>query len=188
MKEKNLDKEKKKRISAEDVHKSGHHGEQLDKLKDIESELDKKKKEASEYFDTLLRLKAEFENYKKRMMKEQTSFIDYANEGLMLKLLTVIDNFERALCISEETKEHHNIFKGIEMIYGELLGVLEKEGLKEVAAGGEFDPSLHEAVMQIEEEGYKPNHIVDVLRKGYFFKDKLLRPAMVKVQKSDEGQ
>lgn len=151
---------------------------------DVDQQLDKKTKEAADYLETLQRLKADFENYKKRMMKEQANFMQFASEDLILKLLPVLDNFERALYISEELKEHQNIFKGFEMIYGELLAVLEKEGLKEVEASGEFDPELYEAVMQVDEEGFSENHIVDVLRKGYIYKGKLIRPSMVKVQRS----
>lgn len=151
---------------------------------DIEKKLKTKTKEAADYLETLQMLKADFENYKKRMMKEQAYFVQTANEGLIVKMLPVLDNFERALYLSEELKEHQNIFKGFEMIYGELLDVLEKEGVKEVAASGEFDPSIHEAVMQVNEEGFSDNEVVDVLRKGYMYKERLIRPAMVKVQQS----
>lgn len=158
--------------------------EQAEEASEIEKQLETKTKEAADYLDTLQRLKADFENYKKRMMKDQAHFVELANEGLVQKMLPVLDNFERALYMSEELKDHQNVFKGFEMIYGELLEVLEKEGLKEVTAAGEFDPALHEAVMQVEEEGIAANHIVDVLRKGYLYKDKLIRPSMVKVQRS----
>lgn len=151
---------------------------------DLENKLESKTKEAADYLETLQRLKADFENYKKRMMKEQANFVQMANEGLILKVLPVLDNFERALYLSAELKEHQNIFKGFEMIYGELLEVLEKEGVTEITTNDEFDPSIHEAVMQVDEEGFSEHAIVDVLRKGYLYKDRLIRPAMVKVQRS----
>lgn len=151
---------------------------------DLEKKLETKTQEAADYLETLQMLKADFENYKKRMMKEQANFAQMANEGLIVKVLPVLDNFERALYLSEELKEHQNIFKGFEMIYGELLEVLEKEGVKEVSISGEFNPSIHEAVMQVDEKGFSENQVVDVLRKGYMYKDRLIRPAMVKVQRS----
>lgn len=180
---KNKDAERK---IAEELNETagGEQDASLDDASDIEKKLETKTQEAADYLETLQMLKADFENYKKRMMKEQANFAQMANEGLILKVLPVLDNFERALYLSEELKQHQNIFKGFEMIYGELLEVLEKEGVKEVSISGEFNPSIHEAVMQVDEKGFSENQVVDVLRKGYMYKDRLIRPAMVKVQRS----
>lgn len=149
----------------------------------LKSELEKSKNEKADLINSLQHLQAEFENFKKRMIKEQTHYLHIAIEEFINKLLPVIDNFERAIYLTEEIKEHQGIFKGLEMVYGELLSLLEREGISEVKTDGKFDPQLHEAVMQVEEEGYDENAIVDVLRKGYIFKGKLIRPAMVKVAK-----
>ena len=149
----------------------------LARLTQIESERD-------EYLDTLRRVQAEFENYRKRVIKEQTALVDRATEGLVEQLLPVLDSFELALknfdaAGSEDTE---SVRKGVELVYAELLGVLEKAGLSRVEADGKpFDPNVHEAVMQ--EEGDGEPVVTDVLRTGYTLKGRVLRPAMVKVSR-----
>lgn len=153
-------------------------------LEILKRELEAKKTEAADYLDTLQRLKAEFENYKKRILREQTQFLELASQDLIIKLLSVLDNFELAIYAAEETKDYEKMVKGIEMVYGEFRDVLRKEGLKVVEAEGkEFDPEVHEAVMQVHSDKHEDNMIVDVLRSGYTFKGRLVRPAMVKVAK-----
>jgi len=140
--------------------------------------------ERDEYLDTLRRVQAEFENYRKRVIKEQTALVDRATEGLVEQLLPVLDSFELALknadaCGSEDTE---SVRKGVELVYAELLGVLEKAGVSRVEAEGKpFDPNVHEAVMQ--EEGDGEPVVTDVLRTGYTLKGRVLRPAMVKVSR-----
>jgi molecular chaperone GrpE len=147
----------------------------LAKLTQIESERD-------EYLDTLRRVQAEFENYRKRVIKEQTALVDRATSGLVEQLLPVLDSFELA---SENldaagSDDIENVRKGVELVYAELLGVLEKAGLSRIEAEGKpFDPNVHEAVMQ--EEGDGEPIVTDVLRTGYTLKGRVLRPAMVKV-------
>lgn len=155
--------------------------QELDRLKE---ELNAKTVEAAEYLENLQRLKAEFENFKKRMLREQTQFVEMATQGLVERLLSVVDNFERALYTAEETREIEPLLRGVEMVYAELRALLENEGLREVEAQDElFDPEVHEAVMQVHAEGVPENQVIDVLRKGYRLKGRLLRPAMVKVAK-----
>lgn len=156
--------------------------------KQDENDLSMRIKEEEERAEALLndlkRLKADFENYKKRMIKEQTGFLRMASCGLITKLLPVVDNLERAISAAESHKDEKTIKEGIEMVYTQFLGILEKEGLEEInPIGGKFDPELHEAVMQEESEDYSEDTIVEVLQKGYRFNDKVLRPAMVKVSK-----
>ena len=149
----------------------------LARLSQLQSERD-------EYLDTLRRVQAEFENYRKRVIKEQTALVDRATEGLVEQLLPVLDSFELALknfdaAGSEDTE---SVRKGVELVYAELLGVLEKAGLSRVEAEGKpFDPNVHEAVMQ--EEGDGEPVVTDVLRTGYTLKGRVLRPAMVKVSR-----
>ena len=149
----------------------------LARLSQLQSERD-------EYLDTLRRVQAEFENYRKRVIKEQTALVDRATEGLVEQLLPVLDSFELALknfdaAGSEDTE---SVRKGVELVYAELLGVLEKAGLSRVEADGKpFDPNVHEAVMQ--EEGDGEPVVTDVLRTGYTLKGRVLRPAMVKVSR-----
>ena len=149
----------------------------LARLTQIESERD-------EYLDTLRRVQAEFENYRKRVIKEQTALVDRATEGLVEQLLTVLDSFELALKNSDAagSDDTESVRKGVELVYAELLGVLEKAGLSRVEAEGKpFDPNVHEAVMQ--EEGEGEPVVTDVLRTGYTLKGRVLRPAMVKVSR-----
>jgi molecular chaperone GrpE len=147
----------------------------LTRLSELESERD-------EYLDTLRRVQAEFENYRKRVIKEQTALVDRATEGLVEQLLPVLDSFELALKNADTpgTDDIENVRKGVELVYAELLGVLEKAGVSRIEAEGKpFDPNVHEAVMQ--EEGDGEPVVSDVLRTGYTLKGRVLRPAMVKV-------
>lgn len=125
-----------------------------------------------------LRLMADFQNYKKRVEKEKKDLYAYANEKIMSELLSVIDNFERAL-----QQEAGDGFKeGMEMIFKQLGDVLEKSGLAEIAAQGEdFDPNVHNAVMTEETEEYESGKVSGVMQKGYTLNGKVIRPSMVKV-------
>ena len=149
----------------------------LTRLSQLQSERD-------EYLDTLRRVQAEFENYRKRVIKEQTALVDRATEGLVEQLLPVLDSFELALKNFDAAggQDTESVRKGVELVYAELLGVLEKAGLSRVEAEGKpFDPNVHEAVMQ--EEGDGEPVVTDVLRTGYTLKGRVLRPAMVKVSR-----
>ena len=149
----------------------------LARLSQLQSERD-------EYLDTLRRVQAEFENYRKRVIKEQTALVDRATEGLVEQLLPVLDSFELALKNFDAAggQDTESVRKGVELVYAELLSVLEKAGLSRVEAEGKpFDPNVHEAVMQ--EEGDGEPVVTDVLRTGYTLKGRVLRPAMVKVSR-----
>ena len=149
----------------------------LARLSQLQSERD-------EYLDTLRRVQAEFENYRKRVIKEQTALVDRATEGLVEQLLPVLDSFELALKNFDAAggQDTESVRKGVELVYAELLGVLEKAGVSRVEAEGKpFDPNVHEAVMQ--EEGDGEPVVTDVLRTGYTLKGRVLRPAMVKVSR-----
>jgi molecular chaperone GrpE len=150
----------------------------LAKLGKLESERD-------EYRDTLKRVQAEFENYRKRMIKEQTAFVDRATSDLVEQLLPVLDSFELALknLDAAGSDEVESVRKGVELVYAELLGVLEKAGLTRIEAEGKpFDPNVHEAVMQ--EDGDGEPVVTDDLRTGYTLQGRVLRPAMVKVTRA----
>ena len=130
----------------------------------------------------LLRLQADFENFKRRTRAERDELLQYANFELCKKLLPVLDNFERAAGSGEADAE--KLMQGITMIFRQFKDILEKEGLKEISCVGEqFNPNLHDAVMQEESAEHEENTVLMELQKGYLFKDKLLRPAMVKVCK-----
>lgn len=148
---------------------------------DIESEEDKKDLEIKELNDRLLRLQADFINYKNRVEKEKESIYAYGKESLFLEILPILDNFERAL---ENREIDNGFYEGIEMIYNQLIEMLESNDLKEIKCLGDcFDPNFHHAVLMEEAENVEEGIVLEVLQKGYILKDKVLRPSMVKVSK-----
>ena len=135
---------------------------------------------AAEYLEDLRRLKAEFENYRKRVGKEQTRAIDLAAAPVMAKLLEVLDEFELALMAADRSPDFERFVRGVEMVYAKLTEVLRSEGLEPIEAEGKrFDPARHEALLQADGEG--DPYVADVLRPGYTLKGRVLRPAGVKV-------
>jgi len=137
--------------------------------------------EKDELYDRLLRKQAEFENYRKRVQREREEFLQNANADLIRALLPVLDGFERALR-HRDVNVPKGFYDGVELIYQELLGVLARAGVTPVeAAGKHFDPHLHQAVETVEAEGYRDQEVVEELQRGYKLKNRLLRPAIVKV-------
>jgi len=137
-------------------------------------------RERDDLLDTTKRLQADFENYRKRVLREQTVLVERASEGIVEQLLPVLDSFQLALTNLEGDGDPEAVRKGIELVYAELIGVLERAGLEPIAAhGAPFDPNEHEAVMQ--DDGDGEPHVGDVLRAGWKLKGRVLRPAMVKV-------
>src|SRR5438105_6119780 len=146
-----------------------------------QADLDRARAEAAEYKDHLLRLKAEFDNYRKRVLKEQTRAVEMASEPLMRRLLEVLDEFELALMAAERKPDLDRFLHGVELVYAKLLDTLRSEGLERIDAQGKpFDPSMHEALMQSGEGEGEPV-VADVLRQGYTLRGHVIRPAGVKV-------
>ncbi|ADD02171.1 GrpE protein [Thermoanaerobacter italicus Ab9] len=153
----------------------------VDEIEELKQKLQQKEVEAQEYLDIAKRLKAEFENYRKRTEKEKSEMVEYGKETVILELLPIMDNFERALASSGD---YNSLKEGIELIYRQFKKILDKFGVKEIEAEGQiFDPYKHHAVMQEEVEGKQPNEIIEVFQKGYYLKDKVIRPSLVKVAK-----
>lgn len=150
-------------------------------------QLREKAKKADEYFDQMLRLRAEFENYRKRTNREREEFAKYAAEELICEFLTVVDHLENAISSSGKSEDYRALVEGVEMTRKEAVRILSRWGLEEVKALGEkFDPERHEAIEHIdcdEEE----DKIVEELRKGYSLKGKLIRPSMVKVARRSKN-
>lgn len=148
----------------------------------LEAELAQVKAKAEEHYDHLLRLQADFDNYRKRTQKERTEIIKYASERIVGELLPVLDNFERATIAAQANPDFTAFSQGVEMILRQLQNALGKEGLKAMEAVGQpFDPNLHEAVLRVDSEEHPENTVVEELQKGYYLKEKVLRPSMVKV-------
>jgi len=137
--------------------------------------------------EQLLRKAAEFENYKRRTENEISTLFKYANEGLILELLPVLDDFERVNNSFNEKHDAETFKKGIELVYDKFNKILQKQGIKEIESKGKpFDVNLHEAIMQTPNDELEPNTIIDVAEKGYNLKDKVLRHAKVVVSKKSE--
>jgi molecular chaperone GrpE len=150
----------------------------------IAADLEKARAEAESYLDDLRRLQADFDNYRKRTLREQTARAASASQALVARLLPVLDNFELAVSAAERSRDFDRMLKGVEMVFGELREVMEGEGLVKIEAEGKpFDPERHEAVIAVEQEDTEPGTVVDIVRTGYELRGKVLRPAMVKVAK-----
>jgi len=157
-----------------------------DPMKDLEVQLEAKEQESKDNYDRVLRVSAEFENYKKRTSRELEEFRKFANQSLIKELLSVVDNLELAM---NSTNGHQTIdqglLQGLEMTHKEILKVFEKFNVKPIEAKGQvFDPTFHEAVMQEETDEVDPNTVVNELQKGYLIHNRLLRPSMVVVARS----
>jgi molecular chaperone GrpE len=153
--------------------------EQAEDIETLQQALAEEKEKAEKYLANWQRSQADLENYAKRAEQEKSEIIEFANRVLILDLLPILDDFERALASLPIELDEQNWTEGIKLIYNKLKTILETQGLAEIKAKGEyFDPYLHEAAGQLEgEEGI----IMEETRKGYKFRDKLLRPSMVMV-------
>ncbi|MBB6675408.1 nucleotide exchange factor GrpE [Cohnella nanjingensis] len=140
------------------------------------------KRLADEHYQRQLRVQADFDNFRRRTQKEKEELAQYASLKLVTALLPVIDNFGRALQSGGESADAGSFAKGIDMINRQLWQVLEAEGLKLMEPVGQpFDPEVHQAIMQVESDEYEEGTVVEVVQPGYWLKDKVIRPAMVKV-------
>ena len=153
-------------------------------LKHIEEENHKLKNDLKESSEKVLRLAAEMQNYKKRNETEKSNMLKYANEDLAKSLLPILDNFERAIRLDDNdlSDEVSKFLSGFKMIYGSFVNVLNNIEVKEIECDGlEFNPVYHQAVLTEKDETKPSGVILEVLQKGYMYKDKVIRPAMVKV-------
>jgi len=159
-----------------------------DPVKEMEERIESLKQEAEETYDRLLRVSAEFENYKKRAAREMNDFRKFANESFAKAMLTVIDNLDRAIESSNDDKHvNSSVVEGVNMTLKEILKIFEQFGIKPFESVGEtFDPGFHQAVMQEDTGDHPDNIVIKELQKGYTIHDRLLSPAMVVVSKTQE--
>lgn len=150
-----------------------------------DKQIEELQKEIEELKNKNIRVTADMVNTIRRKDEENQRIMKYANESLILELLSVLDNFERALTTNNEVSEELSSYQeGIKMIYNSLKNILDKYEVKEIESlDKEFDPTLHQAVMQVEDSEKDSNIVIEVMQKGYAYKDKVIRPAMVKVNK-----
>jgi molecular chaperone GrpE len=159
-------------------------GSESEVVKDLKSKLETKTGEAEENYDRLLRVSAEFENYKKRTAREMAEFKKYANQSLLRELLPIIDNLELAIKAAADAADGTDtcLLDGVELTRKEILKVFDSFHVAPIdALGKPFDPNFHEAVMREESDEHPENTVVNELQKGYLMHDRLLRPAMVVV-------
>ncbi|HLU21275.1 MAG TPA: nucleotide exchange factor GrpE [Bacillaceae bacterium] len=143
------------------------------------SELEAKAEEAENRY---LRLYADFENYKRRVQLDKEASQKYRAQSLISNLLPAIDNFERAMQIEPNNEQTKALLEGVQMVYRAIIDALKQEGAQQIeAVGKEFDPHLHQAVMQANDSEYASNIVVEEFQKGYILKDRVIRPSMVKV-------
>ena len=157
--------------------------ELLEEIDLLKKEIEEFKKAEDEQIERIKRIQADYENYRKRTLKEQLELIKRANKDLIEKMLPVLDSFDNAIDIGiRNGKEDDEFFRGIKMIYDKLMEVLGAEGLKVIdPIGEEFDPHICEATLTEKSDEFKENQIISVLRKGYMLGDYVIRPAEVKV-------
>jgi molecular chaperone GrpE len=162
----------------------------VDPLKEMEKKVEILEKEAAENHDRLLRMAAEFDNYKKRATREMNDFRKFANENFAKALLPVVDSMDLAIESSSNDKHVNNsMVEGVNMTLKEILKIFEQFGVKRFESiGNTFDPNLHQAVMQEETDKFPENSVSKELQKGFMIHDRLLRPAMVVVSKKPEKQ
>jgi molecular chaperone GrpE len=174
---------KEEKVSKKKVSEEKDKVKIVDHLKDMETRLESVEQEAKEAHDRFLRVSAEFENYKKRSVREMDEFRKFANESLIREMLTVVDNLERALNSSNNDNQvNSHIAEGVGMTLKEILKVFEKFNVKPIEAlGRPFDPNFHQAAMREETNERPENTVLNELEKGYMIHDRLLRPAMVVV-------
>jgi len=145
---------------------------------------------AQEHWDRYLRLQADFENTRKRYEREKQDFVKFANEGVIVELLSILDELERAVASVEAHQEDFPAFlKGVEMILGHLYEMLKGYGVRPIEAKDKlFDPHYHEALMQVVDNGRPEHTVLEELQKGYLLNDRIIRTAKVKVSKKDENK
>lgn len=154
---------------------------QTEILKEITKRLQEKEAEAKEHYDRLLRISAEFENFKKRSEREMADFKKFASEAVLKEILPIIDNLERAVEVSNHS-DYGTLIEGIKMTLKQFYASFSKFGVVPIEAVGEhFDPRFHEAVMRESSDNHPNNTVLKEIQKGYMIKDRLLRPAVVVV-------
>jgi molecular chaperone GrpE len=151
----------------------------------VVSEAEKLRAERDALLDRLARLQAEFDNARKRAVREQQAFREFAAADVIKNFLPTLESFERALKVNTDSTEFRN---GVELIYRQFQDALLKVGVQPIAAVGQvFDPRIHEAIEMVDTTEVPDQHVVDELQRGYKYKDRLLRPAMVRVARNSRG-
>ncbi len=170
------------------MHKKSQAKKKISITKEEFDTLSDKAKKHDEYYDDMLRAKAELDNTKRRIEKEKEEFLKFANEGIILRLLPIVDNFDRAISSVKHTDETDAIMQGIKMVQKELHNLFKDCGVEQVKSVGEkFDPHVHEAIAVVETNEHPEDTIVEEIQTGYKLHGRLIRPAIVKVSKGGKA-
>ncbi|PMC39684.1 nucleotide exchange factor GrpE [Bacillus sp. UMB0899] len=160
-------------ITVEEADNAGD--ESAEKMAELQAKL-------VETENKMLRTQADFDNFRRRTRLDQEAAQKYRAQNIVSDILPALDNFERALQIEANNEQTKSLLQGMNMVYNQLVQALQNEGVETIKSVGEtFDPHLHQAVMQVEDENFESNTVVEELQKGYKLKDRVIRPAMVKV-------
>jgi len=168
----------------ENIKEEAGTGEETQSLK---SQLELKEKEVTENYNKYLRALADLENYKKRAVKEKSDLIKYGNENLLRDFLPILDSLDRAMDTATKSNNFDSFREGLTLVRNQFLCCLEKYGVEPIAACGEdFDPNVHEAMMEVASDSHEDSKVVDEYEKGYLLQGRLLRPSKVSVCKRKE--
>jgi len=169
------------------LHLEEERKEREKEIEELKKKVEEKEKEVKEHHDRLLRVAADFDNYKKRAAREKEEWVKFANEDLIKSILPFVDNLERALNHSEKTEDIQSLIEGIKLTIQQLLKILNKFGVSPIESLGKpFDPTMREAMLVVETDQHEPNQVVEEFQKGYLLNDRLLRAATVSVSKLPE--
>ena len=176
-------------IVSEENHPKNKKKKEDKEIEELKKKLEEKAKESKENYDRLLRMAADFENYKKRAAREKEDWTKFANEDLIKSILPFIDNLERAVNHAQKIADTGVLVEGVRMTLQQLLQSLNKFGLSSFESVGKpFDPAMHEAMLVVETDKHEPNQVVEEFQKGYLLNDRLIRPATVSVSKATEKE
>ncbi|HMK52265.1 MAG TPA: nucleotide exchange factor GrpE [Thermodesulfobacteriota bacterium] len=171
------------------LHLEEERQEKEKEIEELKKKLEEREKEFKEHHDRLLRLAADFENYKKRAAREKEDWTKFANEDLIKAILPFIDNLERAVNHAQKVADTGVLIEGVRLTLQQLLQALNKFGVTSFESVGKpFDPAMHEAMLVVETNQHEPNQVMEEFQKGYLLNNRLLRPATVSVSKSSEKE
>jgi len=169
------------------MHLEEEKKEKEKEIEELKKKLEEKENEVKEHYERLLRVAADFDNYKKRATREKEEWTKFSNEDLIKAILPFVDNLERAVNHAEKVEDTGVLIEGVRLTIQQLLQALNKFGLSTFESLGKpFDPAMHEAILLVPTDQYEPNQVVEEFQKGYFLNDRLIRPATVSVSKSPE--
>ncbi len=190
MKDKKTDKEKKQQRAEENEQAKQEKAKKEKKkpeseLEEINKKLEELQEERDEIFSKLQRVSADYANFQKRAPKQIADSVAYEKEKIIKSLLPILDNFEHTLQNAKEAKDVESVVKGVQIVYDQMIGVLKAHEVEKIdAEGQQFDPSLHQAMMQKSEPGVDDNKVVEVFQTGYKLNNRVIRPSKVVVNKA----